>query len=132
MASFGENHRDWTTRYRCEWGLIVGTRVRRLRENRKMMLRDLAGEIYRSNGIPYSSGFVSRLERGWASPPLWVYIRIAEIFEVEAGDLLGRDGVESPVSEAELTLVRVLREVGLSPEAAIARLLGDGSSRPVA
>lgn len=124
MDGVGENHRDWTTRYRCEWGRIDGTRVRELHEARGLMLRDLAGDIYRSNGIPYSSGFVSRLERGWASPPLWVYIRIAQLFDVEAGDLLGRDGVESPVSEAELTLIRVLREVGLSPESAIARLLG--------
>jgi len=94
------------------------------------MLRELASDLYRSDGVPYSTGFVSRLERGWASPPLWVYVRIAELFEVEAGDLLGREGVERPVTDAELTLVRVMREVGVRPESAIARALGTPTALP--
>jgi len=66
------------------------------------------------------------VERGFASPPLWAYIEIARIFEVTPGRLLGPEEMESQVAESELTLVRVTRRLGLSPEEAIARLLRPG------
>ena len=112
----------WESRYRCEWGQVVGRRVRVLRQQRGMLIWQLAEKLYRADGRPYSASFVSRLERGWASAPLWAYLRLADIFEVSPGELLGSDGVERPVSDAELTLVRVVRRLGLEPEDAIARL----------
>lgn len=121
-----EGHPDWNQRWRCEWGEVVGTRVRRLRADRGLRILDLAEKLRRSDGRHYSGSFVSRLERGWTSPPLFVYIMIAELFAVAPGDLLGRDGVERIVSDAEITLVKVVRELGLSPEEAIAKLVRPG------
>jgi len=112
----------WRSGYRCDWGEVVGRRVRVLRQQRGLLIWQLAEKLYRADGRPYSASFVSRLERGWASPPLWSYIRLAEIFEVSPGELLGSEGVERPVSDAELTLVRVVRRLGLEPEDVIARL----------
>ena len=110
----------WDGRYRCEWGEVVGRRARTLRQNEDLYIREVAAELRRADGRPYSSSFVSRLERGWASPPLYVYCLLARRFEVAPGELLGSEGVERPVSDAEMTLVRVIRRLGLSPEDAIA------------
>lgn len=110
-------------RYRCEWGMVVGSRVRRLRETRGLLLRDLAAQIARPDGGHYSLGFYSRLERGWASPPMWVYTVIAENFDVAPGRLLGVEGFEQAVSEGELTLVRLVRRLGIEPDEAIARIV---------
>lgn len=114
----------WDGRYRCEWGQVVGRRVRVLRQNAGLRIFDLAADIRRADGRPYSASFVSRLERGWASPPLYVYCLLAARFEVAAGELLGSEGVERALDDAELTLVRVIRRLGLTPEDAIARLAG--------
>jgi hypothetical protein len=77
----------------------------------------------------YSPGFLSRLERGWASPPLWVYVVLAEHFDVEPGRLLGPDHVATVISEAEVTLLRLLRRLRVEPDEAIARLVRvDGGS----
>ena len=73
-----------------------------------------------------SASFVSRLERGWASPPLFAYITLARFFDVAPGELLGSEGVERPLSDAELTMVRVARNLLLSPEQAIVRLMARG------
>ena len=112
----------WHRRYRCEWGEVVGRRVRVLRQHAGLYIHELATELRRADGRPYSASFVSRLERGWASPPLWVYCLLAARFEVAPGELLGSEGVERAVDDAELTLVRVLRRIGMSPEEALARL----------
>jgi transcriptional regulator with XRE-family HTH domain len=104
--------------------MVVGGRIRRLRQREEMTLYGLAEQIFRPDGGRYSAGFFSRLERGWASPPLWVYVVIAERFGVEPARLLGPDDAYKPVGEGEMTLVRTLRRVGMSPEEAIARLLG--------
>ncbi len=102
--------------------MVVGRRVRSLRQRDGMVIHELAQRLRRADGRPYSPSFVSRLERGWASPALWSYIQLAHLFGVAPGELLGQDGVERPISEGELTLVRVLRPLGVSPEEAIARL----------
>ncbi len=113
----------WQSGYRCEWGQVVGRRVRTLRQRTGLAIHELAGEIRRADGRPYSASFVSRLERGWASPPLYVYCLLAARFEVAPGELLGTEGVERPIDDAELTLVRVVRRLALTPEDAIARLV---------
>ncbi len=111
---------------RCEWGQVVGRRVRLLRGREGLLIWELAEKLYRADGRPYSPSFVSRLERGFASPPLWVYIQLARMFEVSPGRLLGPEEMESPFSESELTLVRVMRQLDLEPEEAIARLVRPG------
>jgi len=115
----------WASRYRSEWGQVVGRRVRVLRQQRGLLIWQLAEMLYRADGKHYSASFVSRLERGWASAPLWAYIRLAVIFEVTPGALLGENGVERVVSDAELTMVRVARRLELPPEEAIARITAD-------
>ncbi len=74
----------------------------------------------------YSPGFFSRLERGWASPPLYVYLAIAAEFQVEAGRLLGPDDVEKPLSDREMTLIEVVRRARIPAAEAIRRVLGAG------
>jgi hypothetical protein len=83
----------------------------------------MVGTFQRPDGGHYSPGFLSRLERGWASPPLWVYIVLAERFDVAPGRLLGPDDVAMEISEAEVTLLRLLRRLRIEPDEAIARLV---------
>lgn len=129
MLSVGDAGPEWNRRYRCEWGEVVGGRVRRLREAQGLTLAQVAGSFQRPDGGHYSPGFLSRLERGWASPPLWVYVVLAEHFDVEPGRLLGPDHVATVISEAEVTLLRLLRRLRVEPDEAIARLVRvDGGS----
>jgi transcriptional regulator with XRE-family HTH domain len=123
ILSVGDPGPEWNRRYRCEWGEVVGGRVRRLRKAHGLTLAQTAGSFQRPDGGHYSPGFLSRLERGWASPPLWVYIVLAERFDVEPGRLLGPDQVTTGISEAEVTLLRLLRRFRVEPEEAIARVV---------
>jgi hypothetical protein len=59
---------------------------------------------------------------GVRDSPLYVYIHFAEVYEVDPGRLMGSDEAQKPISEAEMTLIRYLRRVGVSPDEAIARL----------
>ena len=90
-----------------------------------MRLKDLAELVDKPDGGHYSLGFFSRLERGWASGPLAAYENIAHAFEVEPGRLLGPDDAQQDATEAEMTLIRTLRQMGMRPHEAIARLLAD-------
>jgi transcriptional regulator with XRE-family HTH domain len=114
----------WPDPYHCEWGVIVGDRIRRLRRDRDMTLVDLSRVVDKPDGGHYTPGFFSRLERGWSSGPLVTYVNVAYEFGVEPGRLLGPDDAQLEVSESEMTLVRVLRRMGLRPDEAIARLAG--------
>ena len=111
-----------TDPYHCEWGVIVGDRIRRLRRDREMTLQELSQAVDKPDGGHYTPGFFSRLERGWASGPLVTYVEVAAQFEVDPGRLLGPDDAQREVSEAELTLIQLVRRMGLSPADAIARL----------
>ena len=51
---------------------------------------------------------------------------LAQEIERAPGELLGSEGVERPLSDAELTMVRVARNLLLSPEQAIVRLMAGG------
>lgn len=112
----------WRDPYHCEWACVVGDRVRRLRNARDLSLAGLAALVEKPEGGSYSPGYFSRLERGWASAPLYVYLALAAVLEVEPGRLLGSDDAQKPITEAEMTLVRFIREVGLAPHMALARL----------
>ena len=112
----------WSDPYYAEWGVVVGDRVRRLRQDRDWRLQDLAFQVEKPEGGCYSAGYFSRLERGWTSAPLLVYLRIAEAFEVEPGKLLGPDDVQREVSAEESVLLDFLAGSGIPPGEAIARL----------
>jgi transcriptional regulator with XRE-family HTH domain len=113
-------------RYFCEWGLVIGSRVRRLRRQRSMSLQTLGQAIGKDDGWGYySGGYISRLERGRASAPLYVYLAIADVLEVDPGALLGPESATMAVSEAETVLLRWLRARGTEPHEAILRLGGD-------
>jgi transcriptional regulator with XRE-family HTH domain len=110
-------------RYFCEWGAVVGGRIRRLRQKQSMTLHALGQSIGKDDGWGYySGGFISRLERGRASAPLYVYLAIADILEVDPGVLLGPDGAALEVTEEESVLLRWLRARGMEPLEAILAL----------
>jgi transcriptional regulator with XRE-family HTH domain len=110
--------------YYSDWGAVVGDRIRRLRRDRDMSLADLCRAVDKPDGGHYTPGFFSRLERGWASGPLVTYVNVAHQFGIDPGRLMGPDDAQLDVSEAEMTLVRVLRRMRLRPDEAIARLAG--------
>ena len=122
ISSFYDGPR-WSDPYHCEWACVVGDRVRRLRNARKLSLVGLAAIVDKPEGDSYSPDYFSRLERGWASAPLYAYLAIAAALEVEPGRLLGSDDAQKPITEAEMTLVRFLRESQLAPHEALARLI---------
>src|SRR4051795_1915015 len=107
----------------CEWGALVGGRIRRLRRQRRATLQDLGAALAKPNGGGhYSAGFVSRLERGRTSAPLYVYLAIADVLEVDPGRLLGTGAVALAATEGEAVLVRFVRGLGIEPHEAILRL----------
>jgi transcriptional regulator with XRE-family HTH domain len=106
-----------------EWAMIVGDRIRRLRKERGWTLYDAAMRIPRPDGGTYTPGYIGKLERGVAYAPLYVYLMIAEVYEVHPGRLLGPDDVFNETTEAEMTLIRVVREAGIEPSDAILRVL---------
>ena len=73
-------------------------------------------------GGGYSGGYFSRLERGWASAPLYVYLSIAAVLEVAPGVLLGMDEWQRAVSAGQRALLRFLEAAEIEPEVAIVRL----------
>jgi transcriptional regulator with XRE-family HTH domain len=112
----------WSKAYKLEWGEVVGHRVRRLRQAREWALHDLQKRVPKPGGGRYSGGYFSRVERGWTSPPLYVYLRIAEALEIEAGALLGLETFDRELGPEQLLLLKVVERMGLTPEEAIARL----------
>src|SRR3954469_4531419 len=58
----------------CEWGALVGGRIRRLRRRRRMTLTDFGRALTRPDGSHFSAGWVSRLERGRSAAALYVYL----------------------------------------------------------
>jgi transcriptional regulator with XRE-family HTH domain len=119
------------TRYRpraldpilADWALVVGNRIRRMRAARGWTLLDLSREAPRADGSHYSLSYLSRIERGWASAPLFVYLTIASGFEIDPGRLLGTDAAMLDASEPELTLLRTLREMAIAPHEVLAQLI---------
>jgi transcriptional regulator with XRE-family HTH domain len=129
VSALANSYRDgprWSDPYHCEWSAVVGNRVRRSRRAQDLTLVQLARALHKPEGGHYSAGYVSRVERGWASAPLYVYLAIADVLGLDPGRLLGPDEVQKEVTDAELTLVRFLREAGVAPHEALARLAGLG------
>ncbi len=113
----------WSDPYHCEWSVVIGDRVRRLRNARGLFLWQMSQLVEKPNEGCYSAGYFSKIERGFASAPLYVYLAIADVFEVPPGRLLGPDDAQRSVTEAEMTLVGVIRRLGISADEAIVRVL---------
>ena len=112
----------WSDPYHCEWGCVVGDRIRRLRNDRGWSLRHLAIRVWKPGGGHYSAGYFSRLERGWASAPLYVYLAIADVLEVKPGILLGADEATRQVTAEQRVLLDFLEAAEIGPGEALARL----------
>ncbi len=117
----------WADPYYREWAVVVGDRIRRLRNERGWSIAELAHCVRKPEGGHYSAGYFSRLERGWGTAPLYVYIVIAEQLGVDPGVLLGPDEVRREITPAASVLIRFLERVGITPEDAIARLAQTGT-----
>jgi transcriptional regulator with XRE-family HTH domain len=112
----------WELLYRTPYSQMVGARVRRARTARGLSQGSLLQNVQRPRGGTYSKGLLSRIEKGYANSPLYVYMHIADALEIEPGRLMGSDETQKPISEAEMTLVRFLRRVGMKPDEALAIL----------
>ena len=116
----------WELLYRSPYTEMVGARIRRARVTRGLTQRMLLDTVTRPRGGTYSTGLLSRIEKGHANSPLYVYMHVAEALGFEPGRMMGSDDTQKPISEAEMTLVRFLRRAGIKPDEAIARLAGAG------
>ncbi|HEY7267605.1 MAG TPA: helix-turn-helix transcriptional regulator [Solirubrobacterales bacterium] len=108
--------------FRTPYTELVGLRLKRLRQSKGLSQDAARRGVRRPNGVPYSQGLISRIEKGYGNSPLYVYIHFAEVYEVDPGRVMGSDEAQKPISEAEMTLIRFLRRVGVSADDAIARL----------
>jgi transcriptional regulator with XRE-family HTH domain len=104
-----------------------GARLLRARTSRGLTQGGLLERVERPRGGTYSRGLLSRIEKGYANSPLYVYMHIAAALELDPGRLMGSDETQKPISEAEMTMVRFLRLAGIKPDEAIARLASAGT-----
>ena len=111
---------------------MVGHRVRRLRQARGWALKDVIRNVPKPEGGQYSGGYFSRLERGWTSPPLYVYVALAQVFEIQPGELLGVEEFDREFSPEQRMLLRVMDHLGLEPHEAAARLVGGSAGQATA
>lgn len=122
-----ERPERWELLYRTPYTLMIGSRLRRLRESQGLNQRQARWRVRRPRDGPYSQSVISRLEGGYDNAPLYTYIHFAEAYEVVPELLLGPDEVQRPVREAEMTLLRVLRRLEIMPDVALARITRRGS-----
>ena len=109
-----------------EWSGVVGERIRRLRQARDLTLVDMTDRVLRpateldpAGGRRYTHGYFSRIERGYASAPMYVYLAIADALEVHPGRMMGADDAERDPSPEEMTLINFIRLQGIAPAVAI-------------
>jgi transcriptional regulator with XRE-family HTH domain len=112
----------WELMYKTAYTVMVGLRLRRIREGRNLTQNQAASRTRRKRGGPYSQGFLSRLEAGYASAPLYSYIDFADTYELDPARVLGGEDADRKVGEAELALIKFLRHLGITPDQAMARL----------
>ena len=119
------NHKKWPTLWaeRRDWSEVVGSRIRRLRTARGLSLIQLSQQVRRTDGLNYSATTFSRIERGSAASPFYVYLQVAETLEIDPGRLLGPDSALLDATEGEGTLLETLRELGIAPHEALALIL---------
>lgn len=112
----------WELFYRTPYSEMIGARVRRARLRRDLTQGALLERVERPRGGAYSTGLLSRIEKGYANSPLYVYMHLAAALELDPGRLMGSDETQKPISEAEMTLVRFLRRAAIAPDEAIMAL----------
>jgi transcriptional regulator with XRE-family HTH domain len=117
-----EARHRWELYYRTPYTGMIGARLKRLRLARGLSQLQARERVRRPTGGAYSQGLLSRLEKGYANSPLYVYLHFAEAYEVDPGRLMGSDDAQKPITEAEMTLIRFMRRAKLKPDEAIARL----------
>jgi len=119
------DHKKWPTLWneRRDWSEVVGSRIRRLRTARGLSLIQLSQRVRRTDGLTYSATTFSRIERGSAASPFYVYLQIADTLEIDPGRLLGPDSALLDASEGEGTLLEALREMGITPPEALALIV---------
>src|SRR3954470_14495225 len=88
--------------YHCEWAEVIGGRIRRLRRARGMTLQEPPASLALPGGARASVGYLSRLERGWASPPFFTWIAIVELLGADPGRAFGPDLVDADPGESTL------------------------------
>ncbi len=118
----------WELFYKSPYTELVGSRLLRLRQGRGLSQSQVRHGVRRPRGGPYSQSTISRLERGYANAPIYVYVHFAEAFELAPEVLLGPDDALNPVPEAEMTLLRVLRRLSIRPDEALARIAASPGS----
>jgi transcriptional regulator with XRE-family HTH domain len=118
----------WALLYRTPYTEYVGSRLRRLREVRRMTQQQARLRAVRPNGKGYSQSTLCRLEAGYANAPLYAYIHFAEAYDTDPAAVLGRDEFDDRVTRVEMTMVKLIRRMGIPVEEAIARLVGQGGS----
>jgi hypothetical protein len=77
-----------------DYSRLLGARVRRLRNELALTQFETVELVEHPRGGRYSTGLLSRIEKGWANPPLFVYIHIAEVLGLEPENLMGPDEPE--------------------------------------
>lgn len=113
----------WEMLYKTPYTVMLGLRLRRIRERRRLTQTEVLERVRRPNGRGYSQAFLSRVEAGYANSPLYAFIHLAEGYDMDPARLLGPSDSEKPVSDAEMTLIRFLRRLGISPDEAMARIV---------
>jgi transcriptional regulator with XRE-family HTH domain len=113
----------WEMLHKTPYTVMVGLRLRRIREGRRMTQHEVVGKTRKPRGRGfYSQGFLSRLEAGYANAPLYAYVDFANTYELDPARLMGPEDADKKVGDAEMALVRFLRRLGISPDEAMARL----------
>jgi transcriptional regulator with XRE-family HTH domain len=112
----------WELLYRTAYTLMIGARLRRIREGRGLTQGQAGMLVRRPRGGRYSQALLSRIEAGYANAPLYVYIHLAEAYELDPGRLMGPEEAEKPIGEAEIALIKFLRRLGIAPDEAMARV----------
>ncbi len=112
----------WIGLYRTAYTQMLGQRLRRIREGRRLTQAQALRHVKRPNGGSYSRALLSRIEAGYGNSPLYVYIHLAEGYEIDPGRLMGPEESEKVVGEAEMALIKFLRRLGIPPDEAMARL----------
>jgi transcriptional regulator with XRE-family HTH domain len=113
----------WEMLHKTPYTVMVGLRLRRIREGRRLTQQHVADNTRkpRGNGY-YSQGLLSRIEGGYANAPLYSYIDFADFYELDPARVMGPEEADKPVDEAEMTLIKFLRRTGISVDEAIAQL----------
>jgi len=111
----------WDMNYVTDYTRMVGRRLKRIREGRELNQWQVMYRIERPDGGRYSRGLLSRIENGYANSPLYVYLHLADFFELDPATILGPDEDAEP-GEAEMALIEFVRRLGISPAEAMARL----------